>query len=34
MENFFITSNGNLINYKAKKACNAQLHFNYIFITF
>ena len=33
METFFITCNGNLINYKAKKACNAQLLFHYILIT-
>ena len=33
METFSITCNGNLINYKANKACNAQLLFHYIIIT-
>ena len=33
METFFITCNGDLINYKGKKACNAQLLFHYILIT-
>ena len=33
MEIFFFTCNGNLINYKAKKACYAQLLFHYILIT-
>ena len=33
MEIFFITCNGNLINYRAKKACNAQLLFHYVLIT-
>ena len=33
METFFITCNGNLINYKAKKACNARLLFHFILIT-
>ena len=28
-----IPCNGNLISYKAKKACNAQLLFHYILIT-
>ena len=33
METFIITCNGNLINYKGKKGCNAQLLFHYILIT-
>ena len=30
METSIITSNGNLINYKSKNGCNAQLLFHYI----
>ena len=30
---FIITCNGNLINYKGKKCCNAQIIFHYILIT-
>ena len=33
METFIITFNGNLITYKGKKGCNAQLLFHYILIT-
>ena len=29
MKDFIITCNGNLINYKWKNACNAQLLFHY-----